>query len=117
MGRSPVRLYRAATRSQGDGRRVNRILPGEHGPLQSAEGLRLPRAAENLDRQDSENGTEGRGEAAQRAGIAVSIASHPNRMRAPSSGIPRSSVPQTSPAATGKARVSVPVVTISPAPS
>ncbi len=39
------------------------------------------------------------------------------RSRAPSSGTPVSSVVHVSPAATGKARVSVPVVTISPAAS
>src|ERR1700685_1187078 len=48
---------------------------------------------------------------------AQSLPDQTKRMRAPSSGISVSFVLHSSPAATGKARVSVPVVTISPAAS
>jgi hypothetical protein len=57
----------------------------------------------------------GGGPVRERASRGGRLPDQPKRMRAPSSGTPASFVVHSSPAAIGKARVRVPVVTISPA--
>ena len=66
VGRDAVRVHRAEARCQRDGGRTAGVLPRAHGALQGAEELRVPRAAEDLDREDPEVRAARSGEVGER---------------------------------------------------